>query len=101
MPVLAYPPNKSCRVPGEIECMIVAPLLDRVRERDLDVLLAAHLTASEAFRALLLRHALGEAPPHTLIRCQISVSQFRTCDVMSRRAKVILGSWTEPRPSPN
>ena len=45
-----------------------------MHERDLDVLLATHLTASETFRALLMRHALGEAPPHTVLSCQVSVS---------------------------
>ncbi len=48
-------------------------LLDSVRERDLDVLLAAHLTASEAFRAFVLR-ACGEASPHTLLGCRVSVA---------------------------
>jgi hypothetical protein len=48
--------------------------LNGVQERDLDVLLAAHLTASEAFRALVLRHAWGEAPAHTVHSCQVSVS---------------------------
>lgn len=49
-------------------------LLDRVRERDLDVFLAAHLTASEAFRTFVLRRACGEASPHTLLSCRVSVA---------------------------
>ncbi len=49
-------------------------LFDRVYERDLDILLAAHLTASEAFRALVMQHALGEAVPHTVLGCQVSAS---------------------------
>ena len=49
-------------------------MLDRVRERDLDILLAAHLTASEAFRAFVLCHACGEACPHALLSCRVSVA---------------------------
>lgn len=49
-------------------------VLDRVRERDLDILLAAHLTASEAFRAFVLCHACGEASPHALLSCRVSVA---------------------------
>ena len=48
-------------------------LFDRVRERDLDVLLLAHLTTSEAFRALVMQHASGKKLPHTVLRCQVSV----------------------------
>lgn len=49
-------------------------LLDRVCERDLDVLLAAHLTASNAFRTLVMQHASGQALPHTVLSCQVSAS---------------------------
>jgi hypothetical protein len=48
--------------------------LGGVLERDLDVLLAAHLTASEQFRALVMRRAWGEALSHALHSCQVSVS---------------------------
>ena len=49
-------------------------VLDRVRERDLDILLAAHLTASDAFRAFILYRACGEALPHALLSCRVSVT---------------------------
>lgn len=48
-------------------------LLSGVRERDLDLLLAAHLTASEAFRTFVLRSTWAGVPPHVFLGCQISV----------------------------
>lgn len=48
-------------------------LLDGVRERDLDLLMAAHLTVSEAFRAFVLRRAWGQAVEHTFLSCRVSV----------------------------
>jgi hypothetical protein len=46
-------------------------LLDRVRERDLDVLMGA-LFASEALRAFILKSAIGWTKNHSLLRTRVS-----------------------------
>jgi len=48
--------------------------LSGVSERDLDVLFATHLTASEGFRTLVIQRTFGNASPHILDSCRVSVS---------------------------
>ena len=47
-------------------------ILDNVRERDLDLLVSAHLWASESFRHWLLRQILKRNTQHKLRTCQVS-----------------------------
>jgi ADP-ribosylglycohydrolase len=47
-------------------------LLDNVRERDLDVFLAAHLSASLSFRSRFIHRVLGLDAEYRLVACRVS-----------------------------